>query len=160
MKTDFEQGIRKTIDLSVRTKELTSDILKACMNEFLDNSAERKGKMSIRKLQEKYSCKLENVDISETNIKDFLNIARKYDVDFALKINSNHDPPVYHVFFSASKTDDFKRAFTEYANSKHIASEKTERGEFSRNNLKKEAADISKQQKREKIRQRSREVTH
>lgn len=160
MKSDYEKGVRKTIDLSVRTKEITSDILKACMKEFLENESECKGKIPLRKLQEKYSCKLENIEVSENNIRDFLNVAKKYDIDFSLKRDNTKEPPVYHVFFSASRTDDFKRAFTEYANSKQLSESKPERGEFSRDNLKKEAAEVSKQQKRDKIRQRSREVSH
>ena len=35
MSTDFEKGLRKTIDLSVKSKELTADVLKSAMQDFL-----------------------------------------------------------------------------------------------------------------------------
>ena len=35
MSTDFEKGLRKTIDLSVKSKELTADILKSAMHTTL-----------------------------------------------------------------------------------------------------------------------------
>lgn len=159
MKTDFENGIRKTIDLSVHTEKMTADVLKACMKEFLDNKAERKGEISLRQLQEKYSCKLENISVSDDNIRDFLSVAKKYDIDFALKRDSNHDPPAWHVFFSASRTEDFKRAFTEYASGKQNTAEKDERGNFTREKLKREAADVSKKQQKERTRQKSREAS-
>lgn len=160
MTSDYEKGVRKTIDLSVRTKEITADILKACMKEFLENTAERKGKMSLKQLQEKHSCKLESIEVTEVNIKDFLIVARKYDIDFALKRDGTSDPPTYHVFFSAFKTEDFKRAFTEYADSKQITSSEKKRGESSREDLKKEASEISSTAKKNKSRHRSREVIH
>ena len=128
------------------------------------NSVPSKGWGKARKhfiiLHSNSHIELENIEVSENNIRDFLNVAKKYDIDFSLKRDNTKEPPVYHVFFSASRTDDFKRAFTEYANSKQLSESKPERGEFSRDNLKKEAAEVSKQQKRDKIRQRSREVSH
>lgn len=159
MSTDFETGIRKTIDLSIRAEKMTSEVLRECINDFLNNKAECKGEMSLRKLQEKHSCKLENIDVSDENIRDFLNVAKKYDIDFSLKRDSNHDPPAWHVFFSANKTEDFKRAFTEYASGKQISADRDERGNFSRDKLKREAADVSKQHQKERTRQKSREAS-
>ena len=107
MPSDFENGAKKTIDLSVQTEKITSDILKNAMTEFLDGNAEKKGRMTIRQLQKKCHSKLESIEITENNIADFLQTARKYDVDFALKKDSSTTPPTYHVFFSASGNDRF-----------------------------------------------------
>ena len=82
MPSDFENGAKKTIDLSVQTEKITSDILKNAMAEFLDGNAEKKGRMTIRQLQKKCHSKLESIEITENNIADFLQIARKYDVGF------------------------------------------------------------------------------
>ena len=78
MPSDFENGAKKTIDLSVQTEKITSDILKNAMAEFLDGNAEKKGRMTIRQLQKKCHSKLESIEITENNIADFL---QKYYTD-------------------------------------------------------------------------------
>ena len=47
MSTDFEKGLRKTIDLSVRSREFTVDALKSAMQDFLSGKSQRKGKVGI-----------------------------------------------------------------------------------------------------------------
>ncbi len=42
MSTDFENGLRKTIDLSVRSREFTVDTLKSAMQDFLSGKSQRK----------------------------------------------------------------------------------------------------------------------
>ena len=42
MSNDFEKGLRKTIDLSVRSKDLTADVLKSAMNDFFRASRQEK----------------------------------------------------------------------------------------------------------------------
>lgn len=96
MSTDFEKGLRKTIDLSVKSKDFTVDVLKSAMNDFLSGKSQKKGRVSMKKLSE-HSGKLENVEIK--GIEDFLNVAKKYDIDYAVKKEPNND--TYHVFFQA-----------------------------------------------------------
>jgi cation transport regulator ChaB len=156
MPSDFESGTRKTIDLSIKTEKMTAEVLQIAMQDFLSGKAEKKGQMSYRQLLKKSSSKLDNIEISDSNIGDFLTTARKYDVDFALKKDKSTEPPTYHVFFSAAKTDDFKKAFTEYIGKSQDKSKK--RGEFSRENLKKEIARVSSKPRKQKQREKSREV--
>lgn len=113
MSTDFEKGLRKTIDLSVRSREFTVDTLKFAMQDFLSGKSQRKGRVSMKKLSE-HSGKLENVEIK--GIEDFLSVAKKYDIDYAVKKEANSD--TYHVFFQAGKMEDFRRAFQEFASRK------------------------------------------
>lgn len=161
MPADIESDVRKTIDLTVQTSRITEDILKSCMQQFLTNSATKKGKMSINALQKKNGAKLESIAISEANIRSFLETAKKYDVDFALKRDRTTEPATYHVLFSSSKTENIKRAFTEYADKKRCSIEKPQRGETSRSQLRKEAREAAKQpRKRERTRERSKEVSH
>lgn len=94
MSTDFEKGLRKTIDLSVKSKELTADVLKSAMQDFLSGKSRRKGRVSMKQLSE-HSGKLENVEIK--GIEDFLSVAKKYDIDYAVKKEPGSD--TYHVFF-------------------------------------------------------------
>ena len=72
--------------------------------------------MTYKQLQAKSPSKLDSIEVSVGNIGDFLKTARKYDVDFALKRDKNTTPPTYHIFFSAAKTKDFKRAFSDVGN--------------------------------------------
>ena len=114
LSSDFESGTRKTIDITVKAEKITADVLKSALQEFMSGKAEKSGRMTYKQLESKSPSKLDSIDVSADNIGDFLKTARKYDVDFALKSDNSTTPQTYHVFFSAAKTDDFKRAFTEY----------------------------------------------
>ena len=157
MPSDFESGTKKTIDIALRSEKITADVLKTALQEFLSGKAEKKGRMTYRQLQEKSISKLDSVEISDDNIGDFLSTARKYDIDYALKKDKSSEPPVYHVFFSAAKTEDFRKAFTEYLG-KDTGSTK-QRGEFTREEMQKSAERAArkprKQRKREKTREKN-----
>lgn len=158
MPSDFETGTRKTIALTVQAEKLTSDILKTAMQEFLSGKAEKKGRMSFRQLEKQSNSRLDSIEVTDNNIADFLQTARKYEVDFAIKRDKSANPPAYHVFFSADKTENFKKAFTEYAS--RIAGKSPKRGEISREQLKEEAVRVSglprkKHKEREKKREQS-----
>lgn len=155
MPSDYESGIRKTIDLSVKAEKITSDILVSAMQEFLNGNAEKKGRMTFRQLEDKSQSKLENIEITENNIDSFLDTARKYDVDYALKKDKSTEPPTYHVFFSAGKSDDFKKAFSEYADK--IQGKIASHGEMSREQLKKSAQKVANKSRKQKQREKSRE---
>ncbi|MDE7363364.1 MAG: PcfB family protein [Ruminococcus sp.] len=156
MPTDFERGTKKTIDISVKTERITSDILKLAMQEFLNGKAEKKGKMSFSQLENKSNGKLDSIEVNNSNIGDFLNTARKYDVDFALKKDKSTNPPTYHVFFSAGRSDNFQKAFSEYADK--VQNKIVNRGEISREQLKKQARKIeSKPRRQQKQREKSKE---
>lgn len=119
METDMQRAVKKILSLTRTTTAITSDVLKEMMRNFLSGNAEKKGRISVRKLKnraQENGGKLENIEISDQNIGDFLDTAKKYDIDFALKKDSGND--VFHVIFEAKTTDDFKRAFSEYASRK------------------------------------------
>ena len=155
MSTDFENGLRKTIDLSVRSREFTVDTLKSAMQDFLSGKSQRKGRVSMKKLSE-HSGKLENVEIK--GIEDFLSVAKKYDIDYAVKKEADSD--TFHVFFQAGKMEDFRRAFQEFASRKQ---EKllNPRAEITRQQIKDMAKQVSHEpKKKEKVREKSKEMTH
>ncbi len=156
MPTDFERGTKKTIDISVKAEKITSDILKSVMQEFLDGKADKKGRMSFSQLENKSNGKLDSIEVNNSNIGDFLNTARKYDVDFALKKDKSTSPPTYHIFFSAGRSDNFQKAFSEYADK--VQNKIVNRGEISREQLKKQARKIeSKPRRQQKQREKSKE---
>ncbi len=156
MGSDFESGTKKTIALSMKAEKITADILKTALQEFMEGKAEKKGRMSFKQLQAKSTSKLDSIEVNDSNIGDFLNTARKYDVDFALKRDKSTSPPTYHVFFSTAKTENFKKAFIEYAGKGKSNSQK--RGEITRAQMQKEATRVASQPRRQqKQRQKSRE---
>ena len=100
MPSDYENGAKKTIDISIKAEKMTADVLKSALQEFMSGKAEKKGRMTYKQLQAKSPSKLDSIEVSDRNIGDFLKTARKYDVDFALKRDKSTTPPTYHVFFS------------------------------------------------------------
>ena len=155
MPSDYESGAKKTIDISIKTEKMTADVLKSALQEFLSGKAEKKGRMTFKQLQAKSPSKLDSIEVSDRNIGDFLKTARKYDVDFALKRDKSTSPPTYHVFFSAAKTEDFKRAFSEYVGKGQGKTQK--RGEFSREQMQQQAQKLRSKPRKQKQREKTRE---
>lgn len=108
---DFE----KVVDLCVQAPKMTAEVLKAALKDFLENKAKKKGNISFGKLVQRAEGKLEAIEVTDSNIKSFLDVAQKYDIDFSLKRDKNSEPPMYHVFFATKQTDNFQKAFSEYA---------------------------------------------
>ena len=155
MPSDYESGAKKTIDISIKAEKMTADVLKSALQEFLSGKAEKKGRMTFKQLQEKSPSKLDSTPVSDRNIGDFLKTARKYDVDFALKRDKSTEPPTYHVFFSAAKTEDFKRAFSEYVGKGQGKTQK--RGEFTREQMQQQAQKLRSKPRKQKQREKTRE---
>lgn len=61
------------------------------------------------------SDKLTNIQITDKNIGSFHKVARKYDIDYALKKDGTANPPRYYVFFKAKDVDVMNAAFKEYS---------------------------------------------
>ena len=70
-----------------------------------------------------------------------MHIARKYDIDYALKRDSSTSPPTYHVFFTAASTEIFKKAFAEYASG--ISEKVSEKSVINREQIKENSRVIS-----------------
>ena len=159
MPTDYENGVRKTIDITVQAAHLTEDILRSCMQQVLNGSAEKKGLMTYKALQDK-SGRLDSVELNKEDMARLVETAAKYDLDIAVKLDKSTDPPTQHIFFSAARTEDFQRAFSEFVSKKNADMDKLPRGEMSREQTKQESKEIAKQPKKEKVRQRFKEVSH
>ena len=159
MPSDYESGAKKTIDISIKAEKLTADVLKSALQEFMSGKAEKKGRMTYKQLQAKSPSKLDSIEVSDRNIGDFLKTARKYDVDFALKRDKSTQPPTYHVFFSAAKTENFKRAFSEYLGKGQGKSQK--RGEFTREQMHQQAQKVANRPRKQKQREKTvRRIAH
>lgn len=111
--------------------------------------------MTYKQLQAKSPSKLDSIEVSDRNIGDFLKTARKYDIDYALKKDKCTEPPTYHVFFSAAKTEDFKKAFSEYLGMDKGKSQK--RGQFTREQMHEQAQKAANRPRKQKQREQTRE---
>ncbi len=112
-----EEVTQKTIALVIRTSKLTADVLKKAMIAYLNHRKHKKslqhGKISVRKLMGKDQG-ANTMEITENNIKTFERVAKKYNVDFAVKKDKTVDPPKYVVFFKGRDADVIAMAFKEF----------------------------------------------
>lgn len=154
MPSETEKDMKNIIDLVIQSKNITEELLQQAMQGYLQKDSRVKcGKTSLRKLSEQSSGKLESIDVSQANLRDFNDTAGKYDITFAVKRDLGTQPPTYHVFFATKDTENFKRAFAEYAS---IVSQKTKKYEIPRDQIVNRAAQIQKE-RRQKDRVRTRE---
>lgn len=113
-----EEVDQKTIALSIKAGKLTGRVLAKALRAVLrkmkqHRNAPHHGKQTVRQLA-RQNAGLQNIELSDANIKSFERTARKYGVDFALKRDSKV-PPRWLVFFKARDTDALTAAFTEYS---------------------------------------------
>lgn len=92
--------------------KLTAELLKWAIRQYQKQAnAPQHGKQSVKSLV-KQGAGVQNIEITDQNIKSFERVSRKYGVDFALK----KDPAQgrYLVFFKARDADALNAAFAEY----------------------------------------------
>jgi len=113
-----EQINDKTVALSVKATKLTGRLLAKAMQAFLRQARAspkaKSGKQSVKSLT-KQGASISNIEITGDNIGDFKRVARKYNVDFALKRDDSETPPKWLVFFKAKDADALTAAFKEYS---------------------------------------------
>lgn len=120
-----EEVNQKVVALSVQTGKtgarITAKALQMAMRKYLAHQSKTKsvkqpahGKQTIKSLM-KQNVQLTNIEITDQNIRSFERVARKYNIDFALKKDKLSDPPKYLVFFKAKDVDVMTAAFQEYA---------------------------------------------
>ncbi len=108
----------KTVMLAVNTTKFTAGVLEQMIKAYLSAHNQKKqlpkqGKQSIKALV-KQNAGVSNIEITDGNIKSFERVAKKYDVDFAVKKDKNVSPPKYMVFFKARDADVLTQAFKDY----------------------------------------------
>lgn len=155
-------NVEKNIDLIKQAAQINEEILKDMMKDFLSNKANNKGKIRFGELAQRSGGKLESIEVTDSNIRSFLDVAKKYDVDFSLKCDKSTSPPTYHVFFATNKTENFKKAFTEYAHGVQNQN-KQKTYTVNREQINRNSKNISEQQKensrdKEKVRNKNRSI--
>lgn len=120
-----EEIENRTVTLIISAVKLTARELKAGMDKYLSekkSKAMEKARAAPEKPSGKQTVKqligqnqgVSNIEITNSNIKGFERIARKYGVDFAVKKDHSVSPPKYFVFFKARDADALTAAFKEY----------------------------------------------
>lgn len=125
MQDDLNQ---KTFALTFKATNLTAKLLKtiivAAYRKHKENKIEKRradpnsqfkhGKQSFKSLQ-KQGQELTDIEITDDNIKSFDKYARKYNIDYCLKVDKTQTPPQWYVFFKARDRALIDVALKEYA---------------------------------------------
>ena len=109
-----DKSVAFVINVGKTGGRLAEDMLKWAMRRYLDQSRNPKahhGKQSVKQLV-RQGQGVQNIEITDKNIKSFERVARKYGVDFALKKDPSEGK--YLVFFKAKDADALNAAFAEY----------------------------------------------
>ena len=109
-----DKSVALVINMGKTGGRITADLLRAAMRRYLEQSRNPKahhGKQTVKQLV-KQGAGVQNIEITDKNIKSFERVARKYGVDFALKKDPANGK--YLVFFKARDADALNAAFAEY----------------------------------------------
>lgn len=142
---------KKTIDVVIQATKLTVDIFRNVIYDLTTKmNYDSRGNVRLGQLMKQ--GKLDSIEITDNNIKSFLDVAKKYDVSYALKRDSSTSPPTYHVFFTGRDTETLNKAFKEYVG---VIDKKLNKGQkeksvgkvVNREQIKKNARTIKKMEK-------------
>ena len=126
-----EEVTQKTIALVFKSSRLTTDVLKKAMKMYLEHRKQGKqashGKMSVKDLVGQ-GMGASSIEVTDNNIKSFERVARKYNVDFAVKKDKTVAPPKYMVFFKGKDQREYLLCHDEY----RCSSERGKRASFGR----------------------------
>ena len=114
-----DQVNEKVVAVSIRTTKLTALLLQAAIKQVLVKMKAQRGKMprgkqTLKQLM-RQNTGISNIEITDSNIKDFTATAKKYGIDFALKKDATEAPPRYLVFFKGRDADVLTAAFKEFS---------------------------------------------
>ena len=108
-----EETTQKTIALAIKTSKLTASVLQKAMKMYLEHQKPSHGKIPVKKLVGQGEG-AKSIEVTDSNIKSFERVARKYNVDFAVKRDKTTEPPRYLVFFKGKDADVIAQAFKEF----------------------------------------------
>ena len=105
-----EETTQKTIALAIKTSKLTASVLQKAMKMYLEHQKHKEpshGKIPVKKLVGQGEG-AKSIEVTDSNIRSFERVARKYNVDFAVKRDK------YLVFFKGKDADVIAQAFKEF----------------------------------------------
>lgn len=116
-----EEIEKKTIALAISGGKMTGRTLAKAIKMYLQHQKDKSknpkiyhGKQTIKQLM-KQNAALSNIEITDKNIRSFESVAKKYNIDFALKKDNSEKPPRYLVFFKGRDAEVLTMAFNEYS---------------------------------------------
>lgn len=112
-----EKSVAFVIRVGKTGGKLTASMLKYAIEQYLEQQRNLRaphGKQSVKSLV-RQGAGVQNIEITDKNIRSFQSVARKYGVDYALKKDTSSQPPRYLVFFKARDTDALTAAFREFS---------------------------------------------
>lgn len=109
------------VAIVVKAAKMTANVLSEAVTASLAaaKGKQKQGKQSLDSLI-KDGSSLQNIEVSDKNIKSFESSARKFGISYSLKKVPNEEPPKYVVFFKGKDTEQVYKAFRDYA-AKHTA---------------------------------------
>ena len=108
---------RKSIVFITNSSKVTARTLLKLIKMYIAHLKKpivHQGKQTVKQLA-KQGQGMTNIEITDENIKIFEKYARKYGVDFALKLDKNETPLKHLVFFKAKDNDAILAAFKEFS---------------------------------------------
>ena len=123
-----EEVENRTVAITTSAAKFTGRLFKAAICKYLEHRKNVKtqkankvraspvvphGKQTVKQLIGQNQG-VSNIEITDSNIKSFERVARKYGVDFAVKKDRSVSPPKYLVFFKGRDADALTAAFKEY----------------------------------------------
>lgn len=113
MAQNIEEDVFAVVIKAVR---LTSDVFLEAIKSTLEKRSDKpskQGKQTVAQLTNGNS-KLQNIEITDKNIKSFESSAKAFGISYALKKIPDESPPKYIVFFKGKDVNQVNRAFKDY----------------------------------------------
>ncbi len=123
-----EEVNQRVATMIVSTSKMSAGVLARAMQRFLANEhqainrhamekqaakAQEHGKMKFKDLMAQ-NVGTEDLPIKEYNIRTFDKVAKKYNIDYAIKKDSSEDIPKYFIFFKSRDRASMTLAFKEF----------------------------------------------
>jgi len=156
-----EEVTQKTIAISIQATKLTASVLQKAIKQLLTAGKNKlqqpaQGKQTLRQLR-KHRASLSNIEITEQNIKAFSGVAKKYEMDFALKKDPSTHPPHFIVFFKGNDKETMEQAFKEFA-AKNLNRDKKPSVREQLSKMKEKAKQKNRQREKVKTKDRGQEL--
>jgi hypothetical protein len=110
-----EEIHRQSVVVITQSVKITARVLAKAMAlalQQMKKARDAPGRQSFKQLAK--GGQLQNIEITDGNIKAFEPVARKYGVRYKLVKDASLDPPRWMVFFRAKQADQLAAAFNEF----------------------------------------------
>ena len=164
-----EEVNQRVVSVSFSTGKMTAGVVARAMAGFIaaehqrlnQHAAERSsqpkhGKVKFEQLMD-MDAGADRMELEKRGLKTFDRVARKYHIDYAIKKDSNEDPPRYYLFFKTRDRDAMKLALKEYGDAIRKQEKKESMKEKIRRN-KEKSKELDKKRAKDKNRSKERSL--